>query len=259
MNKRLYLYVCTSMILILLAFPLGVMALSQVEESAGGTTLYGGHWSSNSGAGASGSYVQSNTTGDYLTYTFTGSYFELHGFQASIAGIVDVYVDDVLQGSFDGYAPSNVPQALLYSQSVAYGTHTIKAVVTGTKNASATDYYIFFDFYVLNEDTPTPTHTVTNTPINTDTPVPGPTNTPVPGPTNTPVPGPTNTPVPGSFTDDQMVLYGGFISFIILGAPLLGFIFFVVAFIIPPGNGIYLYMSMMGFTLINKIRKQWSK
>jgi len=200
------------LIVALLAFSLfsvvPVSASYQHEDNVSPVAYTGASWSVQSGAGASGTYTQSNANGDYFEFPFTGSFYEVHGFRASVAGIGNVYIDGVLQGTFDGYAPSNVPQDLLYSGWVAYGVHTLKVEVTNTKNASSGDYYIFFDFLIIDDASPTatagPTETFTDTPsptiteTNTPSLTPSVTNTPslTPSVTNTPslTPSVTNTP-----------------------------------------------------------------
>jgi hypothetical protein len=56
-------------------------------------------------------------------------------------GKVDVYIDGVLaQADIDAYAPSTTKQVVLYQNAnLAYGSHTIKVVCKGTKNASSSD------------------------------------------------------------------------------------------------------------------------
>jgi hypothetical protein len=55
-----------------------------------------------------------------------------------MVGIANVYVDDVLRGSVDTYAASDVAQAKLYSVSgLPSGSHKLSIEVTGKKGASS--------------------------------------------------------------------------------------------------------------------------
>ncbi|HEY8805546.1 MAG TPA: GDSL-type esterase/lipase family protein [Clostridium sp.] len=93
-------------------------------------------------------YHQGNFANDYLQIAFTGVGISLYDSMSTTRGIMEIFVDGVSKGLFDRYAPASSTQLLLYSISnLAYGSHTIKVNVTGTKNASATDYKILFDFY----------------------------------------------------------------------------------------------------------------
>ncbi|MCC2684614.1 MAG: hypothetical protein K0R75_1513 [Paenibacillaceae bacterium] len=79
-------------------------------------------------------------TGDYMEYTFTGTTVEFYTQVGTGGGILDIYIDGVKQTSFDSYSATQTYQILAYENtSLSNASHTIKMVVTGTKNASSTN------------------------------------------------------------------------------------------------------------------------
>lgn len=100
----------------------------------------------------SGQSMVSNKTNDYTQYTFVGTGINLYFKKGTDQGIAQIYVDNVSQGNFDCYNSSNIYKYKLFATvSLTYGTHTVKIVVTGTKNASSTGTSISFDYLeILN-------------------------------------------------------------------------------------------------------------
>jgi hypothetical protein len=63
------------------------------------------------------------------------------------AGNADIYIDGVLDATIDCYASGFQYQQLVYTKSgLAPGSHTIKIVVKGTKNANSQNYYLNVDY-----------------------------------------------------------------------------------------------------------------
>ncbi|WP_235549798.1 RICIN domain-containing protein, partial [Paenibacillus sp. Soil766] len=64
-------------------------------------------------------------------------------------GKVDVYIDGVLaQADIDAYTPSTTKQVVLYQNSnLLNGSHTIKVVCKGTKNASSSNTICALDAF----------------------------------------------------------------------------------------------------------------
>ncbi|RKP56270.1 DUF1080 domain-containing protein [Cohnella endophytica] len=102
----------------------------------------------------SGTWGQSTSSLDYLTteswskvagayaqFTFTGTKIEYLSMKQKNMGFVDVYVDGVLEAAnIDCYAATNTKQVILFTKSgMTAGSHTIKIVVDGTKNAASSD------------------------------------------------------------------------------------------------------------------------
>jgi len=94
----------------------------------------------------------SNKTNDYMEYSFEGTGINIFGHAGIDCGIAEIFIDEVSQGIIDAYFPSAKDKQLLFSiTNLTYGLHSLKIVVTGTKNASATDYYFVLDYFeILN-------------------------------------------------------------------------------------------------------------
>ena len=90
-----------------------------------------------------------NQTNAYAQFKFTGTGVKWIGAKSNNYGKANVYIDGVLQGSnIDCYNSTKLYQQVLYTKTgLASGTHTIKVVVNGTKNASSTGYYIAIDAF----------------------------------------------------------------------------------------------------------------
>jgi len=88
----------------------------------------------------------SNTAGDSVTVPFTGTSVRWISSKDSNHGIADVYLDDSLVATVDGYGPSKASQQVFYAaDGLSAGPHTLKIVVTGTKNAAATGTFVVVD------------------------------------------------------------------------------------------------------------------
>jgi len=93
-----------------------------------------------------GDISSSNTTGDYFEFPFVGTEVAWYGKKASDNGKADVYVDDIYYTTIDLYNSTAQYKKLLWrSPALTNANHTLKVVVTGTKNASSTDYTIYVD------------------------------------------------------------------------------------------------------------------
>ncbi|MBP3965575.1 fibronectin type III domain-containing protein [Paenibacillus sp. DLE-14] len=95
----------------------------------------------------------SKTTNDYAQFTFTGNKIQVIGYKQHNLGKVGIYIDGALDSTVDLYTSGTGPQqTVLYEKSgLSSGAHTIKLVVTGTKNAASSDYYVVLDaFKVFN-------------------------------------------------------------------------------------------------------------
>lgn len=104
--------------------------------------------------GGSGTFF--NITNDKVTVTFTGTAIELYVEKSNNKGIFEVQVDNVRQDcdtgtggtqDCDGYAATSANNStLIFSKTgLSAGTHTLEAIVTGTKHASSSDYHILLD------------------------------------------------------------------------------------------------------------------
>ncbi|SFD48847.1 Putative Ig domain-containing protein [Paenibacillus catalpae] len=131
-------------------------------------------WTNGTDAGNyQGTEKYSNTTGSYLEFAFTGNEVKFIGAKQTNAGLLDVYIDGVLQQQdIDSYAPVTIKEQVLFEKSgLPSGPHTIKVVVKGTKNPSANDAYILADAIQYTPAVPAPvitTYDVNNVLVGAD-------------------------------------------------------------------------------------------
>jgi beta-galactosidase GanA len=110
---------------------------------------YAGTWSHVANQSyTGGDYKQtesfSSVAGDSLTVPFTGTAVEWIGSKAGNHGLADVYLDGVKQQTVDTYGSAN--QVVFYKATgLSDGPHTLKIVVTGTKNASSQGTFVSID------------------------------------------------------------------------------------------------------------------
>lgn len=94
----------------------------------------------------------SEITGASVTYNFEGTKVKFYGFKRNDLGFADIYIDDVLQTSVDCYGVESEPDVLLYeSDELDYGSHTLKVVVSGSKNESSSGTEIIVDAFEYYE------------------------------------------------------------------------------------------------------------
>ncbi|OCT15417.1 hypothetical protein A8709_15160 [Paenibacillus pectinilyticus] len=126
---------------------------TQINDNNGSIT-YSGAWTYDT-TGASG-YINNDqhyaiTNGNYAQYTFTGTSIKWIGPKNVDCGISQVYIDGTLVATVDMYASSWLKQQVLYSNtSLTNASHTIKVVVTNTKNASSAGYYSSIDAFAYD-------------------------------------------------------------------------------------------------------------
>ncbi|MGW3958959.1 beta-galactosidase [Amycolatopsis sp. NPDC005003] len=88
----------------------------------------------------------SDTTGDSVSIPFTGTGIRWVSSKDGNHGIADVYLDDTKVGTVDLYAGSKQNQIAGYEvRGLPAGAHTLKIVVTGQKNPSATGTFVVVD------------------------------------------------------------------------------------------------------------------
>ena len=95
-----------------------------------------------------GSATLAAASGACATLTFTGTKARWIGFKDSYAGIVNVYVDGVLQTQIDTYAFASQPNVVLYTTpTLAQDTHTLTIEATGTRNAASGGNWVWVDAF----------------------------------------------------------------------------------------------------------------
>jgi hypothetical protein len=77
---------------------------------------------------------------------FVGTGIDWYATKSNTAGKADVYIDNVKKATVDLYSATTVFNTKVYdSGALASGQHTLKIVVTGTKNAASTSTNVSFD------------------------------------------------------------------------------------------------------------------
>jgi hypothetical protein len=91
----------------------------------------------------------SKTAGDHVAFTFSGTSIAWIGAKSKAHGMADVFIDGARDRvDVDAYAPKTMYQQVLYEKGgLPPGTHEIKIVVTGRKNAAATDNLVEIDAF----------------------------------------------------------------------------------------------------------------
>jgi len=120
------------------------------QEQANNSALqFSGAWYPNNGASNSGgSAVLAMDAGAQATFRFTGTGVQWIGLQDPWSGRAEVYLDGQRQGTIDTYSPGTQAQAVLYSLSgLPDAAHTLKIVVTGTRNASSGGSWVWVDAF----------------------------------------------------------------------------------------------------------------
>ncbi len=90
----------------------------------------------------------SNVTNNTVTLSFIGNKIEWYTEKKNTHGIAAVSIDNGTEVNIDLYAATAGQQLLVYTSpaELTQGSHTFKITVTGTKNASSTDFYVVHDF-----------------------------------------------------------------------------------------------------------------
>ena len=109
---------------------------------------YSGSWGHATGESGpyNGTNSYSTTTGDTVSFAFTGSSIAYYAVKGSNHGIVGVSIDGGTETLVDLYASTRAGNQLVWSSStLSSGNHTLAIRVTGTKNASASGTYATVD------------------------------------------------------------------------------------------------------------------
>src|SRR5271166_4879139 len=113
--------------------------------------LYVGNWShvanqSYTGGDYDNTESFSDTAGDSVSISFTGTAIRWIGSTTSNHGIATVYLDGNLVATVDTYSASEIFQVVLYKVTdLTNGPHTLKIVVTGTQNPASQGAFVSID------------------------------------------------------------------------------------------------------------------
>jgi len=123
---------------------------ARIENPEKSVKYFGSGWEVINGGGYSGGNLKrSKTAGDYVTYSFKGTFVKWVSTINPYQGKSDVYLDGVLKkDDLDLYSGSTQNQVIVYTASgLSNALHTIKVVATGTRNASALNYWTSIDAF----------------------------------------------------------------------------------------------------------------
>lgn len=150
------------------SLPLPAMIVDVWGSGAGTTTEYD---DANSALTYSGTFTHatgyssdydgteswSDITGNYVSFTFTGTSVQWITSLANNHGYANIYLDGTLvQTNLDTYAGSSVVQYAAYTASgLSYGSHTLKIYVDGTKDSNSSGTYVTTDAMIVGTDSST--------------------------------------------------------------------------------------------------------
>ena len=127
---------------------------SRYEDTASGA-VYNGSWAVTPDVSASSETVmQSTSPGDYMEFTFTGTYIAWLATKNSDMGKADVYIDNNLISTVDLYAAAKDNTAKVFSKSgLSNGVHTMKIEISADKNENSSGYGINVDAFDITRTT----------------------------------------------------------------------------------------------------------
>ena len=103
-------------------------------------------WDVDSSSHASGgSYAQSASAGDRITFSYSGTAVRLYGTRMPNGGRADVYVDGSRKGQADFYASSVQWRQRVFSATLPAGHHVVTVLVTGTHRSASHGSYVYVD------------------------------------------------------------------------------------------------------------------
>jgi 5-hydroxyisourate hydrolase-like protein (transthyretin family) len=118
---------------------------TRLNESGAHSTFSGPWIYATNSAYIAGSYHYSRYTNAVYTATFTGTKVAWIGPRTGQYGRAKVYIDGVLQGTVSQYGTTGWRYRVWESKTLTRGTHTIKIVPTGTKDAVSKSTNIVID------------------------------------------------------------------------------------------------------------------
>ena len=122
-------------------------------ENTSGSVVYGGSWQANShGSDSGGNSSNGKIAGDSAQLTFSSTGVEWVARTGPALALGKVYLDGVQVATVDLYSATQQFQRPVYSnKSLSSGTHTIKVVRVGAKNALSRGNDIVLDAIVVSD------------------------------------------------------------------------------------------------------------
>jgi hypothetical protein len=112
-----------------------------------------GYWQGVTDTAASGgTYRQNAYATGHAQFTFSGTAVKWATIKGPDKGIASVTIGGVSKGKFDLYSATKISSVLTFS-GLGSGSHTIKIVVTGTKNSASSGYNVPIDAFTAGTTT----------------------------------------------------------------------------------------------------------
>jgi len=116
-----------------------------------GTPTMSFRWASVSNSMADGgSYRAARFSGTYMTFVFRGTSIDWRTVLGPGMGRALVYVDGVSKGTFDNYSGVTITKYLRHIGGLTDAVHTLKIMVSATRNASASDSVLVVDGFLID-------------------------------------------------------------------------------------------------------------
>jgi Tfp pilus assembly protein PilE len=126
---------------------------TEYDDAYSGVTYSGSftHASSGYSYDYDGTESWSSTAGNYVSFTFTGTSIQWITTQTSNHGFANIYIDGSLVATNDDtYAANTVPGYVGFvATGLSAGSHTIKILVDGTKDASSSGTFVTTDAFIV--------------------------------------------------------------------------------------------------------------
>ena len=114
-----------------------------VQQSSTAVHWYGTWYTGYTSSASGGSYRYTSTAGRYAYYTFTGRTIAIVAYRGTALGSFRVYVDGVYKTTVSDYATSTQWRRIVYSLNLAYGSHRIELICSGTSGHPRIDLDAF--------------------------------------------------------------------------------------------------------------------
>ena len=113
---------------------------------------YSGHWFQNAGGQYSGGNVNSvPDAGAHVELTFNGTAITWIGYRDEWSGLAQVFLDGAMQATVDTYLTPSQAQTPTYSLTgLAFGTHILSIVATGTHGAASAGSWVWVDAFQVS-------------------------------------------------------------------------------------------------------------
>jgi type II secretory pathway pseudopilin PulG len=121
------------------------------DDAPSSAVVYtGSHWVNQSGLTTgvyAGTVSNDATGGEYVSVTFTGTSIYWLGTYGPLQGIATVYLDGTNKGNVDMYSHSAKYQVVNSVTGLSNASHTLKILVSGTKDSNSNGYTISVDAF----------------------------------------------------------------------------------------------------------------